>query len=125
MKWTPEKRLSTMEQTAIEASLSIHRFGNNATDPNFKKFCESLSDIETMIEVAELTFPSLRSEMNIFKKHKLKVLKKRTELYEEADGLEKVAENIRKEANEVPEKMKQNNFHWFYNIFFFWKTGRK
>ena len=125
LKWTVPQRLSTLEQTAIETTLNVHKFGNNANDPNFKKFCESLSDIETMIEVAEMTFPSLRAEMDTFKKQKLTVLKKQTALKEEADGLEKVAENKRQEASEVPEKMKEKSHSWIYNVFFFWKTDKK
>jgi peptidoglycan hydrolase CwlO-like protein len=125
LKWKVEQRLSTMEQTAIETSLSVHKFGSNATEPNFKKLCESLSDIETMIEVAEMTFPTLRGEMDALKKEKLTVLKKQTALKEEAEEIDKKAEAIRKQASEVPQQVKNKSGSWIHNVFFFWKTSKK
>ena len=86
MKWTPERRLSTFERTAIETSLAIHNFGNGATETTFRKLSESVADIKTMIEVAELTFPILKAEAERIMKEKLVALDIRTQ---EEDILQK------------------------------------
>lgn len=107
MKWTPEKRLSTLEQVSIENTLSVHMFGNNPTDANFKKLAETLSDMETMIEVHELSFGGLRYQMDKLKKEKLQVLKKQTALKKVVKEHEIKAEEIKKEVAEVPKKINQ------------------
>jgi len=63
MKWTVEQRLSTFQKSAIEVALTVNKFGTDASDANFNKLCENVSDIETMIEVIELTFAPLREEV--------------------------------------------------------------
>ena len=106
LKWKVEQRLSTLQKTAIESSLAIHKFGNNATQEGFKKLCESLSDFETMLEVIEETFPALRSEMDLIKKEKLTVLKKQNVLNNQAKKLEGKAEEKKKKSINIPEIIK-------------------
>ena len=88
LKWTVERRLSELEGSSIESSLAVHKFGNDANNVNFNKLAESLSDLETMLEVAELSFPHLRFKIDKIKKQKLTVLKKQTTISNEADKLE-------------------------------------
>lgn len=99
MKWSVEQRLSELERTSIESTLSIHRFGNKADDDNFKKLCESLSDFETMLEVAEETFPRLRFEMERIQKAKLTALKKQGQ----ANNLKEKAKKIEEKAYKLPD----------------------
>lgn len=101
LKWTPEQRLSTLEKTSIECSLAVHKFGNDANEAHFNKFAESLSDFETMLEVAEETFPSLRFKMDEIKKQKLTVLKKQTLLKNEAKKHEEKAEQFKEKASNI------------------------
>lgn len=103
LKWSIQRRLSTFEQASIESTLSIHKFGNEASQANFDNLCESLSDLETMIEVAEESFPALRGQMDVIKKHKLKALKKQTE----ANKLEDKAKEIKEKALNLPDIIKQ------------------
>lgn len=107
LKWKVEQRLSTLQKSAIETSLSVHNFGNGASEAHFLKMCETLSDLETMIEVAEETFPTLRHEMDRIKKEKLTALKKREKLNGEAKELEEKAEQKKEAASKVPEEQKK------------------
>ena len=88
MKWRIEQRLLTLQRNCIEAALHVHNFGDDSSDANFEKLCEHTSDIETMIEVLELTFPALRHKMELIRKRKLITLQKTTVLNEEAKKLE-------------------------------------
>jgi hypothetical protein len=103
LKWSVERRLSTLEKTSIESTLAIHKFGNDASEINFNKLCESLSDFETMLEVAEETFPALRGKMDMIKKQKLTVLKKQGT----ANKLEEQAKKIKENALKLPEIIKE------------------
>jgi hypothetical protein len=102
LKWTVERRLSTFEKTAIETTLAIHNFGNNATEQNFNKFCESVADIKTMVEVAEQSFPLLRIRSEDIMKEKLTILDLRTQ--------EKGEEPEEEEAPYPTESIKTKNF---------------
>lgn len=101
MKWSVEQRLSELEKASIETTLSIHKFGNQANDDNFKKMCEAFSDLETMLEVAEETFPAFRMKMDDIKKAKLTVLKKQTALTSQAQKHEAKADKKKEEALNV------------------------
>lgn len=103
MKWSVEKRLSELERCTIDCSLAIHKFGNNAEMNNFTKLCESLSDFETMLEVCEETFPTLRFKMDEIKKAKLTVLKKQGE----ATKFEEKAQAIKDQAIKIDEIIKK------------------
>lgn len=124
LKWELIQRLETLEKTSIEASLAIHNFGHLATKDNFDKLCNSLSDFETMLEVAEETFPDLRSEIDRVKKEKLTILKKRSVLDNQANGLEKKAKEKKEKSLKIPEiikqqqeqKLKPNGFKKLFNI---------
>lgn len=107
LKWSVERRLSTLEKSTIDSTLSIHNFGNGASEEHFLKFCEALSDFETMIEVAEMTFPALRPEMERIQKQKLTTLKKRSLLQNKSSELEKKAEAIKEKALNLPEIIKK------------------
>ncbi|MGD2113404.1 MAG: hypothetical protein PVG07_00015 [Acidobacteriota bacterium] len=99
LKWSVEQRLSELERCSIDSTLAIHKFGNKADDDTFKKLCEAFSDYETMIEVAEETFPALRAEMDKIKKAKLTVLKKQGQAnkhQEKADQIKEEALNLGK-----------------------------
>lgn len=93
LKWTVEQRLSELERCSIDSTLAIHKFGNKADDDTFKKLCEMLSNYETMIEVAEETFPALRAEMDKIKKAKLTVLKKQGQATKYEDKAKKIKED--------------------------------
>jgi len=101
MKWKVEERISEFEKTSIESTLAIHKFGYKADNESFKKLCESLSDFETMLEVAEETFPALRENMDAIKKAKMIVLKKHTTLSDEASKHEIKADNLKKQASNI------------------------
>lgn len=99
LKWSVEQRLSELERASIDTTLAIHKFGNKADDETFKKLCEAFSDLETMLEVAEDTFPALRFEMDKIKKAKLSVLKKQGQANnykEKANKIEAEALNVKK-----------------------------
>jgi len=119
MLWNVEQRLSTFQKSAIEVSLAVNKFGTEASDANFNKLCENVSDIETMIEVIELTFAPLREEVERIKKQKLVVLQRTTRLNQEANGLEEKAGLIKKEASEVFQKLNQKKS--FFQKLLFWK----
>jgi len=116
MKWTPERRLSTFERTAIETSLAIHNFGNGATETTFRKLSESVADIKTMIEVAELTFPILKAEAERIMKEKLVALDIRTQEEERAKANTEEAEEKAEEKAETTDKKKT-----FFRKLLFWK----
>ena len=116
MKWTPERRLSTFERTAIETSLAIHNFGNGATETTFRKLSESVADIKTMIEVAELTFPILKAEAERIMKEKLVALDIRTQEEERAKANTEKAEEKTEEKAETTDKKKT-----FFRKLLFWK----
>lgn len=101
MKWTPEERISELEKAAIEVSLSVHKMGDNATAESFKKFTESISDFETMLETAELTFPTLRARIDTIKKAKLTTLKKHTVFTDEAEKHKSKADIANEKASKI------------------------
>lgn len=124
LKWDVTQRLETLEKTSIESSLTIHNFGHLATKDNFERLCDSLSDFETMLEVAEETFPALRQEIDRIKKEKLTILKKRSVLESQASDLEKKAKEKKEKSLKIPEiikeqeeqKLKPNRIKRLFNI---------
>ena len=107
LKWTLERRLSTLQQSTIETTLAIHVFGNKPTQDNFIKLSEALSDLETMIEVHELTYPALRQEMDKIQKQKLITLKKQNALESQASRLETKATEKKEAAAKIPDLIKK------------------
>ena len=77
LKLKTETRLSSFERTAIENSLSIHKFLHFSSEANLKEMAETISDFETMVEVVQLTFAKLRPEIDKIKKEKLRDLERR------------------------------------------------
>lgn len=103
LKWSVERRLSTLQQGSIETSLAVLHFGNEATEANYKQLAEKLSDFETMQEVAEETFPALRADMDRIKKEKLLTLKMQTKIMS-GKGTEKEKEE---KAAKVPYQIRE------------------
>lgn len=101
MEWKLEERISEFEKTSIESTLAIHKFGYKANNESFKIFCEKLADFETMLEVAEETFPALRENIDSIKKSKLITLKKHTKLTDEATKHEEKAGELKNEASNI------------------------
>ncbi len=122
LKWTPEQRLSSLEQISIETSLAAHKFGTKPDEERFNKLCESISDLETMIEVAEESFPKLRETADKIMKSKLVTLKKQTVLKNAAKKHEEKAVEKKKEAlnlAKVIEGQKKNSkkLNYFGKLF--------
>lgn len=113
LKWSVERRLSTLQQGSIETSLAVLKFGNEASEDNYKQLAEKLSDFETMLEVAEETFPALRADMDRIKKEKLITLKMQTKIFSGKGTEQEKQEKADKVPYQIAEKhgRKSNRFN--------------
>lgn len=107
LTWKIEERISEFEKTAIEASLSIHKFGYKADNLSFQNLCEILSDNEIMLEVAEESFPNLRNNIDAIKRSKLLSLKKHTAIIDESQQLEVKANQLKEQASNLTKVIDQ------------------
>lgn len=118
-------QLFTLQREALELGLSSAAFALDTNDKNYHKLCESVGDIETMIESLKQTLTSLAENSANIKEDKLNRLKTRTD-ETEAKAKEEPAEEAKKteldkaieEKAEAVLKPKQKSF---LEKLMFWK----
>lgn len=109
LKWTPERIYSTLQQSLLDCALAVHHFGADSTNADLHGLAVAFSDLETMMEVTEEIYPTLRPAIDRLKKEKLTILLKQTKLNGEAQKLTDKVEAKKKEAEEVPDKVSKRS----------------